>query len=245
MKNQLTIRISRWANQHKTKARILLIIAHITWISIAFVIGISLYAFDISFPGATGIIALLGFATSYLSYPDLCRPERITRQAYRRKVQKDIVMTMCAFVILLTGIPKMLDYETVEQNKTMPVRWMVAGNVKQDVKTMDNREQKILTGKFDQVKKQWLRKIKKHDTGESEKVKASQIMLALLMVLLAVGAFYMVGALACNISCAGNEALAVVVFFGGVAGILTGLITGLVSIFRKKPKMKRNIKSSL
>ena len=86
------------------------------------------------------------------------------------------------------------------------------------------------------ILKEQIREIKKaNDLSEGTKV-----LLIILSIVVAIGLLFLVAALACNLSCSGSDAVAVIVGIGGLALIIFLLIIAIRAITGKKKKGKHN-----
>ena len=65
-----------------------------------------------------------------------------------------------------------------------------------------------------------------------------RITLVTLSIVIAVILTFLLAALSCEIACSGAEALAIIVFISGLAGIIFGLVGVIKSINRKYKKLK-------
>lgn len=83
--------------------------------------------------------------------------------------------------------------------------------------------------------KEQIRAIKK----DTEMSKGAKVALIVLSVLVAIGLFYLVAALACNLSCGGSEGAASLVLIGGSALIIFFLIIAIRAIVGRKKKPKQ------
>ena len=86
--------------------------------------------------------------------------------------------------------------------------------------------------KKNRLLKNQVRAIKKSD----ELLKGAQIVLIILSVIVALGLLGLVAALACNLSCGGSDAIAILAGLGGTALVTFLLIITIKAILGKKKK---------
>ena len=83
--------------------------------------------------------------------------------------------------------------------------------------------------------KEQIRGIKK----TNELSKGEKVALTILAVLAALGLLFLVASLACNLSCSGSDAAAVIVGLGGGALVIVLLVVAIRAIYNKKRKELR------
>ena len=112
--------------------------------------------------------------------------------------------------------------------QTREIQEIVASSRNETGKSLKWKERKKLL-------KEQISAIKK----DNDMSKGAKVALIILSVAIALGLLYAVAALACNISCGGSEAGAIVVMVGGAAVVTFLLIIAIKSITGKKKKPKK------
>jgi hypothetical protein len=132
-------------------------------------------------------------------------------------------------------------YETAQATtitKPSPYKYAEAKRLLEQFKNGEKtkftaKEKRIIKKEF---KYQLFQYSKAKVTGD--KSNAETALLILLACIAAVGLFVLLAGLACNISCNGSEAAALILFIFGTAAIIWGLVKVIRSIQRKRTKSK-------
>ncbi len=242
--------LSHWANKHKWKARIIMIISWIILTVLAIVIGKNLSSLEVLLPSTILLVIVATFFASCFYYPS--RSEKTTlgfSGFYAKQKTCDLLLAVCSFCLVLytANKPETLfqHYEnlyaaSIEPSIAKDSSAKTYKSLKDFSASLKNADGKLLKWKErKKLLKQQVKAIKhSRDTPKGDKV-----LLSVLSVLLALGLLYLVAALSCSLSCNGSEAAAVIVGIGGAGLIIFLLILALRGISGKRKKRKQQIES--
>lgn len=239
--------LSHWAKRHPLQARIIIVAAHSLAMLLSFEVGIWLYAqYDLAWPvwAFPALLALMAWVRN--TYPvQHSQPEPasgVRHQHYRRTRRALAGATLCAWtLVLLVGNHEARQSELPEEAPHPPSYWQtipVAQGQMPLLMTESNKSVQVQTvfkwlktKKKAQIQKRVQQFRRRSNGGDIDA--AGQVLLTLLVILLAAGLEMLVLALACNLSCAGQEAVALIVGLFGTGLILWGAIAAIIAIWRK------------
>jgi hypothetical protein len=215
-------KLAHWSKEHPTKARIIIAMNHIALIILGITFGIGSYLYDFHISATFLAIILIVFILAYLFYPKRGEHHGIFAYSWNRRVKHDIILVLSSTCVLAAGVNQFA-FQSPEFRQPMPeVRLMV---IKPGGDTEIQTKKEIRKGLITQIKaykaeiKTQLKSLKS-EWRESENNTAVKIALIFLVVVFAAAAGYGIGVLSCNLSCSGQEGLAVLVAFGGGIAIL-------------------------
>ncbi len=240
-------RLSAWAKGDKKTARFLIVISFIVLNILGVFTGVLLGDLGIDMSYDIFLSFSIICLAALLIYPSRrLRKEKLTARAfYIRQKSCDalLVATTFCMIVFLGNRPEMLSnyfpaaHASVTTSHSLPkdssakaykpVREFSAAMKDENGKLLKWKERKKLL-------KEQVRAIKK-STDMSNGGKAALIVLS---VLVALGLVLLVASLACELSCSGSEAAAVLVGIGGTALIIFLLVITIRGILGKKRKKK-------
>ena len=220
--------LSTSAKQHPKKTILLLVLLHTLLNYFYFYTGTWLYLEGIKTPSVLTIVATSLFLAAWLFYPIKNAQQGIYKTSFlKKKCWQGITMVSVAIFFIHGGnhlSRAAMAPQTIEFSAENIVLDLKANQHLQKKKTRKERRslRKLLRKRL-RANIKTLRQMK-GDLSKNEKVG-----IFILAILGALVLGLLVLALSCNLSCSGNEVLALIVLVGG--GIL--IITGLVLIYRK------------
>jgi hypothetical protein len=240
-------KISYWAKNHRLTAIISLVVIKLLLAFIAAYLGLSLLGMNIHVPFAVFFIALLVLITAATAYPSKHLTTLTKKQFYVRQKTCDFIIATCSFVMIgswvNTNLPAPVSTAIAANAATAtaasttttihPTAEEILASLKyRDKSTLTRQEKRILKAEFKtQLKVYAVAKLKgrKDDAGKAG--------LIILTIVAALGLLYLVAAIACNLSCNGSDAAALVVGILGTALIIWGVIA-VVRRISRGPKKK-------
>lgn len=220
--------ISFWASRHIVAARWLLIAVKTALGVLAYYTGLYLYKSNIILPGLwLMLLAVILLIAGIALYPST------VKKKYALQKTGDVLMGLAAFIC----ITSMVNNAGVKQSSSSVYAGtyivtptaqeiLASGKTKSE---LTRKEKRILKREFfEQIKVLAVAKV----TGDKQKSgEAVKILLAIIGLL---GLLYLLAALACSLSCNGNETAAIIVGVLGLAGLIWAFIAVIRGIERKK-----------
>jgi cbb3-type cytochrome oxidase subunit 3 len=244
--------LSYWAATNPWKARIIIAVSHILILFLGWYTGAALNEMEIFLPAVFLLVLfILLYLITVFVYPSKQEKQVLgSKKFYIKQKLCDFSLTACAWVMIacIANDKKMrtgfFNYasassiETIITKNAKPTAAEILESLKyRDKSTLTKEEKRILRKEFNvQLKKYVKAKI----TGNSKA--GDEAGLIILSIVLALGLLYLVGALACTLSCNGSDAAAIVVALLGTAAIVIGLIFVIRGI-KKKQRKETNIKA--
>ncbi len=228
--------ISLWAKEHAITTRLLIVLViyplfNLTgWFlgDLLAIQGFHLYSFW-GYPLSLIVILIM------LTYPSSADRSVYRRSYTRRKIMDGLLAGTTFLFIVMTGN----NFTSFSDATAMPASY--ASSFPQAVEkpgpvSKSNFQKKAVRKWFHALRKKY------RDASNSNKV-----LLTILAIVVGIFLFMGLIALTCSIACAGSEALAYVVFFLGMAGIILGLVKIIKSIHRgpKKPTVSQPAPSGI
>lgn len=240
-------KLSYWAKAHKWPSRIIIIVSFIILNTLGVFTGNLLTQLNISIP----LILMIAFFTTFLiamiAYPSKIKKAKLGAVAfYIRQKTCDFILAATTFSMLayLGNHPDRLFQfyptlnATVVNGSSLPTDSLRKEykSIKEFTASMKDENGNNLKWKEKKsLLKEQIKGIKKaNDLSNGEKT-----LLAILSVLVALGLISLITVLACNLSCSGSDAAAVLVGVGGTALIVYLLVITIRSIYGKRKKQKR------
>lgn len=202
--------ISFWAKENPRKAQISIVFLYILLNLLAISAGLLLYDSGIRLSESLINSSFLLFLIATILY------KKQASYFYRKSL--DLVLITTTFLMLTFW-----GNNISEPTFYLPLSPKTANGV-----TIKNSGHSISVNKIENEKtnikkKEWRKQIKENLKKYKLKISpGAKALLIILVVVAACFATYLLGALACNISCSGAEGLAVVVLVGGLITILGG-----------------------
>lgn len=220
--------VSRWAKDHKWKARSILVVTKIGSAFGCLVLGNELYDSSIAVPEFVKLSALVTLVSAFAFYPSKYFPSGAPAFGFlERKFYDASIFTAGAIVLLYAG-----NHFDVTLKRVDPIQ--TVASVALPDKIGGGLQKKISV-----VKREFKQKIKAVlQNPPKEMTSGEKTTLTILAVLAAVVLTFGVAALSCSLSCNGQEAASVFVFVGGVGLIVWALVATIRSI-HNRPTKKR------
>jgi hypothetical protein len=235
-------KISLWAKHHPLPAIASIIAIKILLAAIAFYIGSALRTMNIYIPFIVCIMALIILVAAAFLYPRRHLTGLSKKQYYVRQKSCDFVIATCSFLMIGTLVNTnfpihgaTISFASSGIISTPPSAEEILSSLQyRDKNSLTKQEKRILKQEF---KKQV--KVYGKTTLSGNKKGAEKALLIILTIIVAVGLFYLLAALACSISCSGAEGAAIAVFLIGLAGLIWGTIA-IIKRIAKGPKKKKD-----
>ncbi|MEP6726043.1 MAG: hypothetical protein ABJC98_09520 [Bacteroidota bacterium] len=241
------IKLSLWAKGHPAKARTVIILMHIVLNALAVYTGFALMQLDISMPAVFVYVTILLFFTAVLLYPRRhCKNVYFNkRQLYSIRKSCDFTLGICSFIFVCFAANNYKNDANSIAAFTAEAASFLKGGEKptasailaslsfRDKKTLTGSEKRILKAEFRHQLKVYVKaKLTKDDEAAAKSV------FIILSIIGAIGLTVLLAGLACNISCNGSEAAAIILFIVGLSAIIWTLILVIKTIKRHKKKGK-------
>lgn len=231
-------KLAFWSARNPTHARLIIALCHIIMTSAGILFGIATYLEDIMIP--KGLLALfcIVFAIAYILYPTRGRTSGLLTYSWRRRVKHDMVLALSYTFILIVGINSFAIQPIHIPPSPAQVKLMIISDrgITTPKTKKEMRKDFILTIKsykaeikqqFKELKLEW------KETKEKRKdLLPVKILLGIVVLGFAILAGYGIAALSCELSCSGQEELAVLVLILGAVGIISLLIIAMRAIAR-------------
>lgn len=237
-------KISVWAKQHPWHARFIIVISFLLLGTIGILSGLMLGNMGISIPLAFLLCFAAVYAFAFIAYP---RKKEKGRLFYQKQKSCDFLLAASTFFMILylgNHRDQVFRYSSPfgaamasipvtpgdsMQRSYKPIHVFAKSMKDEDGKMLKWKERKKLL-------KEQIRSIKKAE-GLS---RSGETGLIILSVIVALGLLALVAALACNLSCNGSGAAAVIVGVGGAALVIFLLILVIRKLSGKKKKEIKN-----
>ena len=241
-------KISRWAKDHKVSARLIIIFSFILLTLLGIITGALLNNVGVSISSGTLFIVIAVYLVAVIAYPSKSlKGKKLTAAVfYTRQKTCDLLLAASTFcmIVFLSNRPEKLFSYTTPLSAAIPVKatFPKDSTVKSykpiaafSASLKDETGKSLKWKERKKLLKEQISAIKK----DNDMSKGAKLALIILSVAIALGLLYAVAALACNISCGGSEAGAIVVMVGGAAVVTFLLIIAIKSITGKKKKPKK------
>lgn len=243
--------LSHWAKSHKKLSRLLIVVSFIILTALGIVTGMLLSDVGVAIADVAMFLFVAMYLAAVFAYPaKSLKGNKLNASAfYIRQKNCDFLLVASTFcmIVFFSNQPDKIFSFSIPLNATAPATSSLPGDsTMKTYKTIaafsaslkDENGKSLKWKEKKKLLKEQVRAIKK-DTQMSDGAKVGLIILS---VLIAIGLFYLVAALACNLSCGGSEGAASVVLIGGTAVIILLLIVTIRAIVgrKKKPKQSKN-----
>ena len=232
-------KLSIWGKNNPRKARIIIALSHVLLVVSAFFLGLLTFVYDLALPIWLPIVLAHLFFVAYLLYPDKQAKKGVFAHSYLRQKTTDFVLTITYILAIAAGLNQ---WAFAPTSGTIPVEAkgiLMAQKIKPTEEAAGHKKSKFsaLKTPFQELKSQ-LKTLRDEfkAAGDKEGAKGTKILLFLLTFVVALGLAWLVAALACNISCSGQEGLAWVALILGLAGVVWLTIISVKAISRKTGK---------
>ena len=224
--------ISFWAHNHKAAARISIILIYFLLNAVGLFMGDILFSMNILLSPLYYVFAILIGIFGLIIYPSK-KIKSTHKNFYFQQKTADIILLISTFIfIIYTGnIIYNPGYKAVENT------W-ASNAVRLNSNTSSpGTNQRVIVSKKEGHKK--LRNIiREFRKRYKESTKGQKTLYIIISAIVAAGLILGVSVLSCNIGCSGSVALAYIVLFLGLGGIIFGLVKIIQRINRGGPKIK-------
>jgi len=253
---------TQWARNNPISARVIIAIATILSVFLHYYWGIYLFAYDILLPYSFAIGFIVLGITGAFFYPIKKHNKGIFAYTYRKQKSLDFLIFVCGGLLVMylgnqratkvfaeTHVQLNMSQAEDIHHDTKLVHLAVSsptGSAEKPSGTFSRKElRKQLKIQIKQVKKVIKAEIKhlKEQRKKGERGTGINVLLSILAVAVALGLGTLVAALACSLSCNGNELAGTVVLIIGWAGILTLLFFVIKKIFAQDSTRQPNPKN--
>lgn len=234
--------VSIWAKNHVLAARLLLASAHLLLSIWAVYAGFWLNAVGVELPDHLATIGISLFALAALAYPVRSKSGILFIKTYAQRKSLDAIVVASGLVLLAFSAQCFSNYcaqavEAPPQAKSVSLRRLSPSE--------EFRINAKPASRISKVKQLWQTAktaVRDHAAAlKQAKLKWWQVGLVALSIVAAVFLLVLTLLLSCDLGCNGNQALAAVVFLGGIALTLALYVLVLRAIFKRTDNMKQGI----
>jgi len=245
-------KLSVWARDHKWSARFIIVTSFIGLNVLGVVTGVLLDSIGISIPATFMVLFVCAYCAGFIAYPSRSlKGKKLNAAAfYVRQKSCDIILagsTFCMIVYLVNHPDRLFQYgptlnAAVARSASLPKDSTVKTYKSIGAFSASMKDENGKPLKWKERKKLLKEQVKaiKNSNEPSKEGKVVLIILSVIAALLLIG---LVASLACNLSCSGSDAAAVIVGVGGTALVIWLLIIMIRRITgEKKKKIKEQEK---
>lgn len=229
--------ISIWAHQHKTPARISIVFIYLLLNMIGLLAGDILYSLHVELPVFFYLTCVLIVFAGLIIYPSKKNRSKYTDFYKRQKLGDCLLISATFLLIVYSG-------NSINSNNQRNFNPVYGSSIfRNTVEHLENISQPVInknrvTDFKKSTRKNFRSIIKEFRKKYKESTKTQKTIGIILAILFACALTVVLGGLACSISCSGSEALAFIVFFAGLGGIVFGLIK-LIQAIERGPRKKQ------
>ena len=221
--------LSFWAQQHRSAARLLIVLSYFLFNAAGFVLGLLL---DYAIPYWVSYLLLLPFLTAVVLYPSKNEKYRYDN-FYRARKTADLVLVTSTFLLIVCSCSRFPDAITPVATDAA-----FASMHAPVVEPPGKKKWTIQLVKRGFVAKHW-KQIKEHvheiRTALRQKSNAGKAALIILTLIVALGLLLLVAGISCELSCSGAEGLAFTVALLGT-GLVVFLTVLVIRRIKRGPK---------
>ena len=231
--------ISHWAHQHIMAARICIGVIYILLNITGLFVGDVLDSLQVIINPLYVVIPVSLTLFGLWFYPSKNNNPRYVNYYRRQKLADLILASATLFFIIYTG--NVLNQPRSVATPPLYAISFINNPFTNDVKPAKQASEKnhLKKDNTKKVSRNKLKQIRKFYKESTQTEKIIYIILAVLVASLLVSGL---SALACHLSCTGSEALAFIIWFGGLGGVIFGLVKVIQRITRGKPKKPKENK---
>ena len=225
-------KLAFWAHSHKNTARLIIILSYIVLNLLALFLGDIIHSLNIEFTPTLYLFAVVLTLTGWMLYPSKSRKNEY-RNFFKRQKSADFILLSATFLFTAYFGNTLNNPENTHLNPAQAISVIHpsrTSNISNSTTAKTSVSKKSLRQKI----RSEIKNIRKAYKDSSKSQKTGYIIVAVFVALVLL---YGVAILACNLGCSGYEALAYVVFFLGLGGIIFGLVKMIQRITRGKPKV--------
>ncbi|MEM8888006.1 MAG: hypothetical protein AAGD28_08470 [Bacteroidota bacterium] len=230
---------SKWAQANPVIARLIITFVTIISVGLHYYGGLYLFAHDIIFPYPLAVAISLLSITGILLYPNKKKFKTGASSSFRKRKALDFVIFFCgALMVVFLANRRAADVwsdpelvlasEQLEESANQVSNIHLASSVHPE--SLEEAPRSLSPKELRKQVKQQFKELRKLIKSELKELKArrkkgergtgEKVLLTILTVALAFGLGILVVALACSVSCNGNETLGAIILIIGWAGIL-------------------------
>ena len=242
-------KISLWAYHHLWPARIAITLIKLSLVSLGIFIGFNLNDIHYSLPPVFFYSSSIALLVVTFLYPHRKNNTRYfsKKQFYLYQKISDIVAGTCSFILVVAVVnheyrvitcdPAYASLPSKRINQKPTAAEILSSLQYRDKSDLKRFEKRILKREFEKQLGIYLTSKLKNDNNKAEKAA-----LIILAIVAAVGLTFLLAALACDISCSGNDGLAILVGVVGFAAIVWLLLIAIRAINKShKEKVKETV----
>lgn len=225
-------KLAYWAYGHKNSARLIIILSYGVLNVLALFLGDIVHSINIEFTPTFYLFALALTLTGWIFYPSKSRKNEY-RNFFKRQKSADFILLTATFLFTAYFGNTLNNQGNTLLNPVQAISIIhpsSTSNISNSAKAKTSFSKKSLKQKI----RAEIKSIRKTYKDSTKSQKTLQI---IAVVFLALALIYVLGGLSCSIACSGSEALAYIVFFLGLGGIIFGLVKIIQRITRGKPKV--------
>ena len=244
-------KLSFWAKRNPWKSRIIITISHLLLMLLGWYTGTAIFAMDISLPVYLLVFFILFYLAAVFVYPSKEEKKRNNRRwIYIKQKACDLSLAVAAYgmMVCISNQPGAFfkNFQTVSGSLILPSSsWEGKPTAAAILESLKYRDKSTLTREEKRIlKKEFKVQLKNFVVAElkGHKDEGGKTWLIILSIVAALGIAYLVGALACSLSCNGNDGAAILVIVLGSAAIGVGLYF-LIKAIKRGPKKEPESKT--
>jgi uncharacterized membrane protein YraQ (UPF0718 family) len=224
-------KIAFWARENKQTARLTIVICYILLNVIGLFLGDVIHSLNVELTPLFLAIAISLTLIGWMIYPSKFRRKDYRNYFWHQKAADLILVSTTFLFVVYLGNSLNSNWNSLRN----PLQAASIANTNNPTNVRTSPVAKTTVSKKS-LRKKIRAEIKRLRKAYKESSKADKTAYIIFAVLIAATLTVVLGAAACSISCSGSEALALVVFFVGLGGIVFGLIKWIQRITRGKPK---------
>lgn len=224
-------KIAFWARENKQTARLTIVICYILLNVIGLFLGDVIHSLNVELTPLFLAIAISLTLIGWMIYPSKFRRKDYRNYFWRQKAADLILVSTTFLFVVYLGNSLNSNWNSLRN----PLQAASIANTNNPTNVRTSPVAKTTVSKKS-LRKKIRAEFKRLRKAYKESSKADKTAYIIFAVLIAATLTVVLGAAACSISCSGSEALALVVFFVGLGGIVFGLIKWIQRITRGKPK---------
>lgn len=240
---------STWGKHHKGAARLLIVSAFIVLTFLGITTGVLLGSLGTQLEDSWMVVATAVYLAAVLAYPFRKRAGTRTSKLYyaRQKTCDGILATVTFLMLVYMGNRPEAFFNYSGSLHAATTALVPKDSGARQYKTLAAFSKSMKDAEGKQLRWKERRKLLKEQVRSIRKAddmsKGTKAALIVLSVLIALGLIYLVLALACELSCAGSEAAAVIVGIGGIGLVILLLVITIRGIIGKKRKKRPDAES--
>ena len=225
-------KLAFWAHTHKNPARLIIILSYGVLNLLALFLGDIFHSLNIEFTPTLYLFAFVLTLTGWMLYPSKSRKKEY-RNFFLRQKFTDFILISATFLFTVYFGNTLNKPGNSFLNPVQAISIIYPSN-HSNISISSTAKKSVSKKSLRQKIRAEIKSIRKTYKDSSKSQKTGYIILSVFVALLLL---YGLAGLTCSIACSGSEALAYVVFFLGLGGIIFGLVKVIQRITRGKPKV--------